>query len=327
MFWISWILVPFSDLIGQTLVLFQPLKSQKFKKRKRFQKCDWYNYLTNFQFWPVYWILLLGNALSWQSVTRKWKQKLKIIDLFQLWLDSSKIAEIVVSFDIRVNDETVFQNFSCNVTVFLLLSWFVTLPQFCSVSTGKVNIYDEVWIVFLWKVLFISFPPSDPHAKKKVNKFLLTSGSWYFRVEKCCPQIWHTLFFKLLFSQKQRRPFFYRCLYQLPFTCGERCEKKLSFFSYPGIVKICRLQHFTFLSSFAITLQTFLIAFENISFINIFPDIVSIVVSNINCSFSKNAFLSGLNCFLRTSFCFTNFILIPVNVLVYLGVQTCFSRW
>ena len=115
----------------------------------------------------------LGNALSWQSVTRKWKQKFKNIDLFQRWLDSSKNAKIVVNFYIPVNDKTVFPSFSCNVSVFLLLSWFLTLPQFCSVSNGKVNFYDEVWNVFLWKVLFIGFPLSDPHAKKWSTCFCL----------------------------------------------------------------------------------------------------------------------------------------------------------
>ena len=127
MFWFSWILVLWRDLTGQTSVLFQQLESQNFEKRKRFQKWDWYNYLTNFQFWPEYWGLFLGNALSWQSLTRKRKQKLKFIDLFQRWLDSSKNAEIVVGFDVLVIDKTVFQNFSCNVPVFLLLFWFVTL--------------------------------------------------------------------------------------------------------------------------------------------------------------------------------------------------------
>ena len=174
----------------------------------------------------------LGNAFSWQSVTRKWKQKLKNIDLFQRWLDSSKNAKIVVNFYIPVNDKTVFPSFSCNVSFFLLLSWFVTLLQFCKVSTGKVNFYDEVWNVFLWKVLFLSFPLSDPHAKKTVNKFLLTSGSWYFRVEKCCPQFWRTLFFKLTFSQKQRRHFFYRSFISCPLHV-ESDAKKTDIFSCP----------------------------------------------------------------------------------------------
>ena len=118
--------------------------------------------------------------------------------------------------------------------------------------------------------------------------FLLTSGSWHFRVEKCCAQFWHTFFFKLLFSQKQRRPFFYRYLYQLLFTCGERCEKKLSFFSSPGIV--IRFQILLFLLIFVITLQTFLTSFETSSFNIIFSNIISIVVVVFKCTFSKSLF-------------------------------------
>ena len=137
--------------------------------------------------------------------------------------------------------------------------------------------------------------------EKTVNKFLLTSGSWYSRVEKCCPQFWHTMFFELMFSQKQRRHLSYRCLYQLPFTCGERCKKNCHLFLSGGIVTVCRFENLTFLLSFVITLQTILLSFEISSFDIYSSNIISIVVVIYKSNFCKEAFLSGLNCFLRTS--------------------------
>ena len=104
-------------------------------------------------------------------------------------------------------------------------------------------------------------------------------------------------------------------------------RKKTVIFSCPAIVTVCRLQFLTFVLSLVITLHLCLISFEISCFNTNFSKNVSIVVNNINCTFSKNAILSGLKCFLRTFLCFTNFILIPLNVVVSLGIQTYFSRW
>ena len=111
----------------------------------------------------------------------------------------------------------------------------------------------------------------------------------------------------------------------MPFTCGERCENNCQILLSAGIVTVRRLQRLTFLLSFVITLQTFLISFEIINFNIIFSNIISIVVVFNICTFSKDAFLSGLICFLRTTFfCLTNFKLISLNVFAYLVFKVIF---
>ena len=71
--------------------------------------------------------------------------------------------------------------------------------------------------------------------------------------------------------------------------------------------------------------STFLISFEISSFKTYFSNIVSIVVVIIKITFCKSAFLSGLNCFLRTSFfCFTNFEVVPLKFFVYFSIKSYF---
>ena len=135
------------------------------------------------------------------------------------------------------------------------------------------------------------------------------------------------MFFELMFSQKQRRHFFYRCLYQLPFTCGERCEKKTVIFFINWNRNSLQIAKFNVFFVICRNATNILISFENSSFDIYFSNIVSIVVVVFNSPFNRNAFFSGLKCLLRTSFfCFKSFKLIPLNVFVYLGIQAYFCR-
>ena len=69
--------------------------------------------------------------------------------------------------------------FSKILVVMLLFFFFsLDLQRFLSFVRSRLaksifTMKSELSFVFLWKVLFISFPPSDPHAKKRSTSFCL----------------------------------------------------------------------------------------------------------------------------------------------------------
>ena len=116
--------------------------------------------------------------------------------------------------------------------------------------------------------------------------------------------------------------------YQLPFTCGERCEKNWHIFLSAGIVTVCRLQKLTFFLSFVITLQNFwchlkLIVSKLSSLILFLLLLLFLIVLSVKMHF----FLVWIVFFVLFFSLSQIFLLKPLNVFVYLGIQTYFSRW